>query len=78
MAEGTGDVIMGFCRLCELYSSKESWMSFYLKHEKEEKSVVIRCGWSLRCEAENSIGTGIMRHIEEMQGMPHKQVTYLM
>ena len=77
MAEGQEDAIMGFYRLRELSSPKESYMPFYLKREKEEKSSKKNV-WSYDADGVTLRGRKFYWHWDyETYKQKHPNMTYI-
>ena len=77
LAEGQEDAIMGFYRLRELSSPKESYMPFYLKHEKEEKSSKKNV-WSYDADGVTLRGRKFYWHWDyETYKQKHPNMTYI-
>lgn len=77
LAEGQEDAIMGFYRLRELSSPKESYMPFYLKREKEEKSSKKNV-WSYDADGVTLRGRKFYWHWDyETYKQKHPNMTYI-
>ncbi len=73
LAEGQTDAIMGFYRLCELSSPKESYMPFYLKNETEEEKE-----WSYDADGVTLRGRKFYWHWDyETYKRNHSDMTYI-